>query len=175
MATYQPALIVCLYYVLYAAFHCCGTRPQEVMQYPELALIFHTMLMSSGYHCGAWTNQRVIHMSNYEEGLGRVIYVEGALEHERPFMALCTGSCPFSHEARSEQFLRVSFFLKLSHSTDTSDNTSVRRCSGTKHQDRTRWTASLLTVRRHSRHKQVSVCTGVKSGGCTRRVSNPLS
>ena len=39
-----------------------------------------------------WTRttaeQETFHMAKFEEGLGRVMFVTGALEHERPFMAL---------------------------------------------------------------------------------------
>ena len=38
-----------------------------------------------------WTRstaeQKTVHMAAFEEGLGRVMYVAGALEHERPFLA----------------------------------------------------------------------------------------
>ena len=38
-----------------------------------------------------WTRttaeQKTVHMASFEEGLGRVMYVAGALEHERPFSA----------------------------------------------------------------------------------------
>ena len=38
-----------------------------------------------------WTRtaakQKTVHMAKFEEGLGRIMYVTGALEHERPFMA----------------------------------------------------------------------------------------
>ena len=33
-----------------------------------------------------------VQMTNFEEGLGRVMYVVGALEYERPFLGHCTGS-----------------------------------------------------------------------------------
>ena len=38
-----------------------------------------------------WTRttaeQETVHMAKFEEGLGRVMFVTGALEHERPFVA----------------------------------------------------------------------------------------
>ena len=34
------------------------------------------------------TNARTVHMAAFEEGLGRVMFVVGALEHERPFLGL---------------------------------------------------------------------------------------
>ena len=41
-----------------------------------------------------WTTHvataRTIHMAAFEEGLGRIMFVVGALEHERPFLAHCT-------------------------------------------------------------------------------------
>ena len=43
----------------------------------------------SGSSCWAETvaGSSTIHMGTFEEGLGRIMFVAGALEHERPFLA----------------------------------------------------------------------------------------
>ena len=53
-------------------------------------------------------------MAKFEEGLGRVVFVTGALEHERPFMAPLF-KFMISHPRHSVQSVPsyVSFFLRF--------------------------------------------------------------
>ena len=65
-----------------------------------------------------WTRttaeQKTVHMAAFEEGLGRVMYVAGALEHERPFLAPLHRFMTM-HPRHSVQTVPpyVSFFLKF--------------------------------------------------------------
>ena len=64
-----------------------------------------------------WTqqvaNKRTFHMSNHEEGLGRVMYVAGALEQQRSFLSflhsasLCIVLPQVSHDDDSAAMLRL--------------------------------------------------------------------
>ena len=65
-----------------------------------------------------WTRmtaeQKTVHMASFEEGLGRVMYVAGALEHERPFLAPMYKYMTI-HPRHSVQVVPsyVSFFLRF--------------------------------------------------------------
>ena len=62
---------------------------------------------------GSVASSPTVHMGSFEEGLGRIMFVAGALEHERPFLALftsfsrCIPGILFAHVP-----LYVSFILK---------------------------------------------------------------
>ena len=60
------------------------------------------------------TEQKTVHMASFEEGLGRVMYVAGALEHERPFLAPLYKYMTI-HPRHSVQVVPsyVSFFLRF--------------------------------------------------------------
>ena len=81
-----------------------GPLPSEEEVESEAAVRRHRASHHSSYQLGIsqrraarfikWTRttaeQETVHMAKFEEGLGRVMYVTGALEHERPYTApLC--------------------------------------------------------------------------------------
>ena len=74
-----------------------GQRPQGLTWRPGFVSSYSTAHTSSGFSQRRaewfimWTRTtaelKTVHLAKFEEGLGRIMYVTGVLEHERPFMA----------------------------------------------------------------------------------------
>ena len=74
------------------------------------------MVLSMDYGVSAAGN---INMNSFEEGLGRTMYVAGALEYERPFMARLYRCSLSTHVAPRVEYLHCVLYLAPSGHADT--------------------------------------------------------
>ena len=71
------------------------TAGSDVVTWVGFELLYSSNQLGISQRRAAWfikwtrttAEQETVHVAKFEEGLGRVMYVTGALEHERPFMA----------------------------------------------------------------------------------------
>ena len=88
----------------YWVSHCLGIKPSvEVHWYGSVSSCCWSLTRSVYLNVEAdwfmrWATEiaaaPTVHMKAFEEGLGRIMFVAGALEHERPFLGPCMN---FSH------------------------------------------------------------------------------
>ena len=107
-----------------------------------------------------WTEKiassATVHMGSFEEGLGRVVFVAGALEHERPFLGpLLQISYYASQGCGAESAIFRRFYTPLSVLRDPQDRhylcgaryttaecITKGRCTGELNANRNRWLVS---------------------------------
>ena len=120
----RPALLAFFVVCVIAGVPLCWpkTAGGDVVSWVGFELLHSSYQLGISERRAAWfvkwtrttAEQETVHMAKFEEGLGRVMFATGALEHQRPFMAPLY-KFMISHPRHSVQVMSsyVSFFFRF--------------------------------------------------------------
>ena len=120
----RPALLAFFVVCVIAGVPLCWpkTAGGDVVSWVGFELLHSSYQLGISERRAAWfvkwtrttAEQETVHMAKFEEGLGRVMFATGALEHQRPFMAPLY-KFMISHPRHSVQAMPsyVSFFFRF--------------------------------------------------------------